>query len=445
MNRNSPGNYSTPARVIAVDVLRGLVIFLLIPDLYGGFSFHKMAALYPDNAIWRWLGQQFHHVPWSGAALWDFVMPVFILLVGVAVPFSYHSRRVRGDSHGQLLTHAIIRAVALCLLGLLIQFEPRSWIDLLLPFLILCLGLPLTAWARQYLRIEDEATAHRFYNVLSALVLGYVGFYLLQHYPQLHGYHFNQILTQIGLAYLPAFLLVRQQPLVQFGVAMLILLVHGLAFALFTPPPDLQPIGAAFAGYFAHWNNGNNLAAVFDLWFMNLLPRAEPYVVSSQGHHTLAIIPLIASMLFGMLAARCIMAARDKRKLVYQLLAAAVLAVVAGWLLSINVFPLVKPLNTPSWIIFSTGVALLMLTLLYWLCDVAGHTRWALPLIILGTNSVLLYFMAITQRWRITGLLEKLVGAEFLAREPVVESLFVLVTLWIMALILYRLRVFIRL
>ena len=447
MNPNQIGCPSPPTRVIAVDVLRGLVIFMLIPDLSGGFSFHKMAALYPDNAVWGWLGQQFHHVPWSGAVLWDFVMPVFIFLVGVAIPYSYQNRRARGDSHGQLLIHAIIRAVALCLLGLLIQyvrFSPHSQIEELLPFVILFLGLPLTEWARRYFGIDDEARAYRYYNLLSVLILSIVGVWTLRHCAQ-STYTFSLILTQIGLAYLPAFLLVRQRPVVQFAVAMMNLLAYGAAFAVFVPPSELHATGEAFTGYFSHWNNGDNLAAAFDLWFLNLLPRAEPYVIGSRGDHTLSIIPLISTMLFGVLIARRIMSMHDKRKLVYQLLAVALLAIVSGWVLSTSIWPLVKPLNTPSWIIFSTGIALLTLTLLYWICDVSGKTRWAMPLVVLGTNSVLLYCLASIERWRITGILEKLAGADFLAHEPIIESLFVLVTLWLVAFVLYRVRVFIRL
>lgn len=445
MNPNEPCHPSPSTRVIAVDVLRGLVMLLLIPDLSGGFSFYKMAALYPDNAVWVWLGQQFRHVSWSGAALWDFVMPVFILSVGVAIPYSYQNRLARGDSHGQVLIHAIIRAVALCLLGLLIQYKPYSRIEELLPFLILILGLPLTEWARRYLQIDDGAKAHRYFNLLSALILSIVGIWIWQHYQQLNGYTFNQILTQIGLAYLPAVLLVRQRPVVQFAVAMLILLVYGAAFALYEPSSKANQASPAFTGYFSHYNDGDNLAVAFDLWFMNLLPRAEPYVGNIHGHHTLAVIPLISSMLFGMLVARRLMSTYDKRKLVYQLLAVALLAIVSGWLLSLSAFPLVKPLNTPSWIIFSTGIAVLMLVLVYWLCDVSGHTRWTIPLIVLGANPVLLYVLASTERWRITNLLGKLAGTDVVARGPVFESLFVLVTLWFLAFILYRTRVLIRL
>lgn len=443
MNLKEPSNSFTPTRVVAVDVLRGLVLFLLIPDLFGGFSFYKMAVLYPDDVVWGWLGHQFHHVPWTGAVLWDFVMPVFIFLVGVAIPYSYQNRRSRGDSHGQLLIHAIIRAVALCLLGLLIQYEPYCRLEELLPFLILILGLPITEWSQRYFGIVDKAKAYRYYNLLSVLILSAVGIWVWEHYVQLHQYHFNQILTQIGLAYLPAFLLVRHRPVVQFSVAMIILATHGAAFAFFVPPSELHQADAAFTGYFAHWNNGDNLAAVFDLWFLNLLPRAEPYVVN--GHHTLVIIPLISSMLFGMLVGRHIMLMHDKGKVVYQLLVVALLAIVSGWLMALSIFPLVKLMNTPSWIILSAGVALFLLAMMYWLCDVSGQTRWAVPFIVLGANSVLLYFLASTQRWRITVLLEKFAGTDFLAHKPVIESLFVLATLWLVAFVLYRVRVFIRL
>jgi hypothetical protein len=71
-----------------------------------------------------------------------------------------------------------------------------------------------------------------------------------------------------------------------------------------------------------------------------------------------------------------------------------------------------------------------------------------LPLVILGTNSVLLYVLSSTQRWRIVRGWTSLPGAEgwqSLPWWPLVESCLVLATLWLAAWLLYRVRIFVRL
>lgn len=434
-------------RVVAVDVLRGLVMLLLIPDLLGGFSFYQMADRYPSNAAWAWLGRQFSHVEWTGAAIWDFVMPVFIFLVGVAIPLSYANRESRGESHTTILWHAFVRSFALVLLGLLIQFKPQTWIDQLCQYAVLSLGLPLATWVAHWQRMGSPASRYLLEGVWSMLVLGVVTAWLLAHIAQLGNYNFNQILTQIGLAYFVAMLFVRQRMRTQLVLAFVMLAAYGAAFVLYQPAAGVLPRGEMLSGVFSHWNNGDNFAAGFDRWFMNLWPRAEPYLGNDHGYHTLQFIPLIAVMLTGMIVGRLIQVRENRAVLSLQLLGAAAVAIALGLLLSITLVPLVKSLYTPSWAVLSTGVALLLLATLYWVCDVEGHRKWALPLIVLGTNSILLYVLAATERWRAVGLWHKLLGPQAFSVNwsPLLESLLVLLTFWLFAYTLYRFRILVRL
>jgi heparan-alpha-glucosaminide N-acetyltransferase len=437
-------------RVVAVDVLRGLVMLFLIPDLSGGFSFYQMGDRYPSSAVWGWLGRQFTHVEWTGAAVWDFVMPVFIFLAGVAIPLSYASRQARGESYAGALWHAFVRGFALVLLGLLIQFKPQSAIDQLCAYLVLSLGLPVTAWIARWLRIESPRWRMLLDGAWPMMVFGAIAAWLLTHFVQLGSYDFNQILIQIGLAYFAAFLFVRQGIRAQALLALAILVAYGLAFVLYVPPPGAVPRGEILTGLFSHWNNGDNLAAGVDLWFINLLPRAEPYLGNDHGYHTLQFIPLIAVMLAGMIVGRCMNNSDDRATLSLRLIAAAAAAIVLGYLLSISLAPLIKSLYTPSWTVLSTGVALLLLALLYRVCDVQCHGKsggWALPLIVLGANSVLLYVLAATERWRVVALWRKLMGPALFSVDwqPLLEALLVLLTFWLLAFVLYRLRILIRL
>ena len=65
-----------------------------------------------------WPGRR-DHVRWQGCTLWDLIMPAFLFMVGVALPFSIASRRRRGQGSARLFAHAVWRSVVLVLLGIL--------------------------------------------------------------------------------------------------------------------------------------------------------------------------------------------------------------------------------------------------------------------------------------------------------------------------------------
>ena len=70
---------------------------------------------------WRWLARQNEHVEWAGCVYWDLIQPSFTFMVGVAMPFAYARREALGDSWGQRLRHAFVRAFNLLLIGFLLD------------------------------------------------------------------------------------------------------------------------------------------------------------------------------------------------------------------------------------------------------------------------------------------------------------------------------------
>jgi predicted acyltransferase len=66
---------------------------------------------------------------------------------------------------------------------------------------------------------------------------------------------------------------------------------------------------------------------------------------------------------------------------------------VAGWAWNYW-FPINKALWTSSYVLFTAGLALELLAVCYWLVDVKGRRRWALPFVVFGTNALALYFLA---------------------------------------------------
>ena len=55
-----------------------------------------------------------------------------------------------------------------------------------------------------------------------------------------------------------------------------------------------------YAGFAAHWNKNSNLGSAFDQWFLNLLPRTQPFTANGGGYLTLSFIPTLGTMILGL-------------------------------------------------------------------------------------------------------------------------------------------------
>ena len=439
-------------RIVAVDVLRGLVLMILLPDLAGGFSFYEMADKNPSHWAWAPLAAQFQHVAWSGVALWDLVMPLFVFLVGVSMALSAEQRRNAGHSPHHRLVHAILRGATLVVLGLSLQLGVQTRIDELLPYLVLTSGLPVVEWWARAMRRDraqvEPAASTMASSIYTIFVLCMAIAWMGAHVERLGDYQLgNQILVLMGLAYFPAYLLLGCRFGTQVMAIVVLLTGYALLFVMYTPAPQQAPTGDALTGLFAHWNNGNNVAAAFDRWFLNLLPRQAAYVGNAHGYHTLQFVPLIANMLMGAMVGRALVRAKDLGRLALRLAGLGLAGLALGTLLGATLVPLVKSLWTSSWAIFSTASCVLMLAAVLYLFRRPERASLGAPWIVLGTNSMLLYVIAHTERWRILAWWRGLLDTELVASlswRPLLQSCLVLLTLWVLAYVLYRRRIFVR-
>ncbi|MEE8148359.1 MAG: hypothetical protein V3T24_12185, partial [Longimicrobiales bacterium] len=100
-------NTAQPARLMSIDVYRGLVLALMMGE---ALHFCAVATARPANALWSFLCLHQSHVEWIGGSLHDLIQPGFSFLVGVALPFSLAARRAKGQDPGQMRAHAFKRA-----------------------------------------------------------------------------------------------------------------------------------------------------------------------------------------------------------------------------------------------------------------------------------------------------------------------------------------------
>src|SRR5579884_2611630 len=107
-----------PARNVAVDAYRGLVMVLMMAEV---LHFAQVARAYPGNWFWHILAYNQTHVEWAGCSLHDLIQPSFSFLVGVALPYSIASRMKRGATFGPLFAHALWRSFLLIALGIFLR------------------------------------------------------------------------------------------------------------------------------------------------------------------------------------------------------------------------------------------------------------------------------------------------------------------------------------
>jgi predicted acyltransferase len=101
-------------RVVSIDALRGFDMFWII----GGDAFFRALFKLIDTPWSRTLFDQLEHTKWNGFTFYDLIFPLFLFIVGAAMPFAISKRLQRGDSRKELYIHIVKRTLTLFALGL---------------------------------------------------------------------------------------------------------------------------------------------------------------------------------------------------------------------------------------------------------------------------------------------------------------------------------------
>ncbi len=384
---------------MSLDAFRGTIMILMAS---AGLGASQIAEHFPDSPAWQFFGRQCQHATWAGCTFWDLIQPAFMFMVGVALPWSLASRQARGQSFSGLFAHAVWRGAILVLLAVFLS----------------------SAWGQQT------------------------------------NWVYTNVLAQIGLGYPLLFLIAFAQPRTQWITAALILIAYWAVFALHplpTPATDIewQAVGVPatwpfLEGFSAHWEKNTNFAATFDIWFLNLFPRAEEFRFNRGGYQTLNFIPSLVTMMFGLFAGRLLKSDLSLASKVRNLVLAGLVAITIGQLIAwAGICPIVKRIWTPSWTLFSVGWVLIMLAIFVALVDGLELRRSVLPLVVVGLNPITMYCL-----WQLSGgFIRKQLRTHFGqdvfhslgdAYVPMLERGSVLIILWLITFWMYRRKLFIR-
>jgi predicted acyltransferase len=104
-------------RVESIDALRGFDMFWITG---GGTIFASLDKIF-DHPVTAFIHKQLQHVEWEGFQFEDLIMPLFLFIVGVVMPYSFTKRLKRGDGKAKLYLHIVTRVIILFILGMVAQ------------------------------------------------------------------------------------------------------------------------------------------------------------------------------------------------------------------------------------------------------------------------------------------------------------------------------------
>ncbi len=288
----------------------------------------SVCRLYPDSTAW--LAHQIEHVSWEGFVLWDIIMPLFLFMSGITIPFSmaaYKDGRARPDwkFHLKLLR----RFFLLFLLGWIVQGNllEFSWKDF-----------------------------HPYANTLQAIAVGYV---------------------------VTALLFVYLKPRWQIVAGVALFAAYWLAFACTGMNLDPQENIAMVVDKAVLGSHRDGVRWALD--------GSWRFGKSYQYTWILSSLNFAVTVLLGCFAGQLLKSGRHtpaRRALLVALVGAALVAV--GLAIS-PIFPIIKKIWSSSMTLFSGGICFLLTAFTYYIVDVRGHHKGADWLKIYGMNAITAY------------------------------------------------------
>ncbi|MBF4485830.1 DUF5009 domain-containing protein [Flavobacterium sp. CSZ] len=325
-------NNTTKGRLISLDALRGFVMFWIMS---GEHIIHALAKAAPIP-VFIWMSSQLHHAEWDGITFYDMIFPVFLFVAGVSMPYSFEKKmQLAGVETPQELPGSEKRKIYLSMLR-------RTCILLVLGFVV-----------NGLLRFDG------FDHTRFASVLG-----------------------RIGLAWFCAGIIYLNFDFKRQLIWFLGILIGYYAAMKWIPVPEF---GAGVL------TKEGSLEGYIDRL---ILPgRLHSRVYDPEG--IFSTIPAIATALLGVFTGTFLKANYSfsiKVKLLLMTLTAVAL-IIAG-LIWDSSFPINKHLWTSSFVCFVGGFSILFFVFFYLIIDFFGFHKWAFPLILIGSNSILIYIAA---------------------------------------------------
>lgn len=332
--------HSSSKRLESLDALRGFDLFFLV-------ALGPLMRSLARTANVEWLNESmwvFSHVSWEGFSPWDLIMPLFLFMSGISMPFSLSRYKSISDKR------PLLRRLAKRILLL--------WI-----FGMMCQGNLLAL---------DPNTIYLYSNTLQAIATGYLITALLFLFTSRR----TQIITAVVL-------------LLVYWTAMQFITVDGYGGGNYTPQGNL-----------AEWIDNTVLGRFRDT--AQVIDRKV--VIADWYHYTwiLSSLNFGVTVLTGLFAGYIAKDKIEEKKKLKLYFGTGITMVIAGWLWNFQM-PVIKTIWTSSMVLVSSGYCFLLMGLFYYWIDYKGHRSGITWLKVYGMNSIVAYMLANVVNFRCIG------------------------------------------
>ena len=318
-------------RLVSLDVFRGLTIAGMI--------------LVNNPGSWSTIYPALQHAKWNGCTPTDYIFPFFLFIVGVAITISLTKRKESGVDQKKLIWQIFKRGLIIFAIGIFMaawpfwNFTDDKFIDLSLlriPGVLQRIGVVYFITSLIFLKTNIKSQA-----VIGILLL--VVYWI--------------IMTLI--------------PVPGYGIP-------NLNVATLTDPVTQEKFAPNLAGWLDHLILGNHMWKASKVW--------DPEGI-------LSTIPAIATCLSGVMLGHWLRSKNDASTKTSWMFVFGNFAILIGVIWDMW-FPMNKSLWTSSYVMFTSGMALLFFGMCYWIIDVKGIKWWTKPFVVYGMNAITVFALS---------------------------------------------------
>lgn len=374
----------TGGRLLSLDALRGFDMFWIMS---GEHIIHALAKA-TNWPVFQVMSEQLHHTVWNGFTFYDMIFPLFLFISGISMPYSVH-KKVQSA-------------------GVSAAFE-----------------LPWQDKKKLYLSMLRRTI---ILIILGCIINGLLAFKGYEHT------RFASVLGRIGIAWFFAGLIYLNND-VRRQIYYLIILLLGYWMVM-----QLAPVPGYGAGILT-------MEGSFESYIDRLLLPGKLHDDVHDPEGIMSTFPAVGTALIGILTGTFLRYERfSMLKKAWILFAAGVVLVLLG-LLWDPFFPINKRLWTSSFVLYTAGWSLMLLSIFYLIIDVAGFRRWAFLFILIGANSILIYMCAeglVNFRYTADYIFAGMIRQFPLVWQPVLSTTSVTIVQLGLLYVLYRNKIFLK-
>lgn len=346
-------------RLISLDVFRGLTILLM--------------TIVNNPGDWGNVYPPLLHAHWNGCTPTDLVFPFFIFIMGVAVPLAMPEKTYDETTFNKIL----IRSLRMLCLGIFFNFFGKIQLFGLegIPLLI---GRLIITFAVGYALMGNFST--RLKNIFAFSILA---IYLILAYGGFENYQdvrLPGVLQRIAVVYFVISLLyLTTSRKTQIITGAVILLGYWAVMTLI-PVPGFGE---------ANLERGTNLAA----WVDSVIIKGHMYHETNtwDPEGILSTVPSIVNGIIGLFIGQILLFSVTKIQKAQRMGMIGTSLIFFGLIWDL-VFPINKSIWTSSYVLYTTGLATVCLTALYYIIDIKEYKKGFKLFIIWGVNPMIVFF-----------------------------------------------------